>query len=307
MKLYTLQNHTQWFDKHVELLTQIFSVIPPEGIALPRLKELVGRHPTHLLGALTENGYLSRTRAEHVGVGQPAYVYSLNGDTLKNELAAVRERASAHTHTQVPCLTPTEARGRRKRMALHTEVLQSIPENGITEDDLNTLLCRQLGSSTLRTLLKWGYVTRARLGFDGRGSTKFLYFLAQGAQEAHASVLNAEVSTGAQYQVAHRQQQADKVRDGLLRRLYGITLITYNEMLLRQGNHCGICPKTEPGSGRKHWAVDHCHKTKTVRGLLCIKCNSAIGMLGDDAEGVLRAYRYLRPYNVSSTLIEEHY
>jgi Recombination endonuclease VII len=39
--------------------------------------------------------------------------------------------------------------------------------------------------------------------------------------------------------------------------------------------------------------LDHDHRTGAFRGWLCVKCNTAIGKLGDDIEGVLRAVGYL--------------
>lgn len=50
---------------------------------------------------------------------------------------------------------------------------------------------------------------------------------------------------------------------------------------------CRICRK------RKPLCVDHDHKTKNVRGLLCRSCNAAIGALGDSYEGLLNAANYL--------------
>jgi len=44
---------------------------------------------------------------------------------------------------------------------------------------------------------------------------------------------------------------------------------------------------------KKNLWVDHTHGTTNVRGWLCAKCNSGIGGLGDDLEGVLRAAIYL--------------
>ena len=46
----------------------------------------------------------------------------------------------------------------------------------------------------------------------------------------------------------------------------------------------------------KKLEIDHTHGTTNVRGWLCTKCNSGIGSLGDDLEGVLRAVTYLENY-----------
>jgi DNA-directed RNA polymerase subunit RPC12/RpoP len=61
-----------------------------------------------------------------------------------------------------------------------------------------------------------------------------------------------------------------KQRDSFLRKHYGITLEDYGRMLQAQGGVCAICgrpPKT------KSLNVDHDHRTKQVRGLLCVHCN----------------------------------
>ena len=39
---------------------------------------------------------------------------------------------------------------------------------------------------------------------------------------------------------------------------------------------------------------DHDHSTGLTRGVLCVKCNTALGVLGDNEEGLLRALDYLR-------------
>lgn len=49
---------------------------------------------------------------------------------------------------------------------------------------------------------------------------------------------------------------------------------------------CGKVPK-------KKFVLDHCHKTEEFRGWLCDHCNLAIGMLGDDVEGVEKALKYV--------------
>lgn len=82
-------------------------------------------------------------------------------------------------------------------------------------------------------------------------------------------------------------------RDAWLRCLrgFGITEEHYNEMFARQLGLCGICHKPENDI---KLAVDHDHVTKVVRGLLCKKCNMAIGLLGDDPQIVTNAALYLQ-------------
>ena len=63
---------------------------------------------------------------------------------------------------------------------------------------------------------------------------------------------------------------------------YGITVDEYFELLNLQNGRCAVCKKL-PDANKK-LSVDHCHTTGRVRGLLCYKCNTAAGMLGDDPE-----------------------
>lgn len=96
-----------------------------------------------------------------------------------------------------------------------------------------------------------------------------------------------------------RARATDVRRDGKLRNQYGLSLATYLELLKRQQNSCGCC-----GRGIKaRWAtinaseracVDHCHDTGVIRGLLCTNCNTGIGLLGDNLNGVKKALTYLK-------------
>lgn len=70
-----------------------------------------------------------------------------------------------------------------------------------------------------------------------------------------------------------------------LKRNYGITVEHYNNMFLEQKGKCKLCRIEQTGT--KRLAVDHCHATNKVRGLLCDKCNRAIGLL-QDSPGLLR-------------------
>ena len=78
---------------------------------------------------------------------------------------------------------------------------------------------------------------------------------------------------------------------------YGITLPQYMTILVRQDCVCAICGKPERSklNGKtKRLSVDHCHKTGKVRGLLCTRCNTAIGLLDDDPQRVKAVIDYLQ-------------
>ena len=77
------------------------------------------------------------------------------------------------------------------------------------------------------------------------------------------------------------------------KRIHGITPKLYAHMLDLQDNRCAICRVDELGSGKKSFCVDHDHKTMKVRGILCTKCNTMIGVALDDVEILRSAIAYL--------------
>jgi len=96
----------------------------------------------------------------------------------------------------------------------------------------------------------------------------------------------------------HYTQNREKVLANRRFRSYGLSKDEYNEMLVNQGGSCAICK-------RKEWvrasitdnvmalAVDHCHDSGNVRGLLCRACNLAIGYFEDNIESLDEAIKYL--------------
>lgn len=81
---------------------------------------------------------------------------------------------------------------------------------------------------------------------------------------------------------------------------YGVTVEEYGAMLDRQNRLCAICLGTQRQTKSKRGdlivpdlAVDHCHSSGKVRGLLCNRCNSVLGYFGDDLEKFRRAIEYL--------------
>lgn len=79
-------------------------------------------------------------------------------------------------------------------------------------------------------------------------------------------------------------------RSAYLKRTYGISDEDYHEMLEKQNGKCLICGSES--IDRKH-AVDHCHKTGKIRGLLCDSCNRGLGMFKDNPESLRKAASYV--------------
>ncbi len=88
----------------------------------------------------------------------------------------------------------------------------------------------------------------------------------------------------------------EKALDYNLRSAYGITIDQYADMLESQKFLCGICglsaKDAHPGRSVRLF-VDHDHKTKIVRGLLCDGCNRGLGGFKDDPELLKKAAEYL--------------
>jgi hypothetical protein len=64
-------------------------------------------------------------------------------------------------------------------------------------------------------------------------------------------------------------------------------------MLQEQDYKCAICGNEDEVEGRR-LAIDHCHDTGHVRGLLCGKCNRGLGLFYDDEELLQNAIKYLK-------------
>lgn len=73
---------------------------------------------------------------------------------------------------------------------------------------------------------------------------------------------------------------------------YGLTVEAYQQMVEQQGGVCKICGRP-PSDRWKRLHVDHDHSTGKVRGLLCHKCNTAMGNFNDDTDVMRLAIRYL--------------
>lgn len=109
-------------------------------------------------------------------------------------------------------------------------------------------------------------------------------------------VTNPSTSNAKEYQRKFREANPKYGRGTRLKKLYGVTLEWYEEQHKKQNGLCAICgqPETAIIHGTPiSLAVDHCHHTGKVRGLLCRACNNAIGALNHDVSLLSKAIDYL--------------
>ena len=98
-----------------------------------------------------------------------------------------------------------------------------------------------------------------------------------------------------------KRQSSDEyqlyIRKFRLKTQYGLSLEQYQAMLTSQDDCCAICKTTVPG-GRysKYFAVDHDHKTKKVRELLCGRCNTVLGHANDNQQLLQQMIEYLEKH-----------
>ena len=124
------------------------------------------------------------------------------------------------------------------------------------------------------------FLPLTKFSFDKKGKPKSRCKECNKERSKNYRLLNPE-----KYKVIHRKSQ--------FLRKYGITLDDYNSLLVKQNNGCAIC-KVLHLSLNKPLTVDHDHETGKVRGLLCNKCNMAIGLFNDNPEFLNTAINYLK-------------
>jgi hypothetical protein len=80
-------------------------------------------------------------------------------------------------------------------------------------------------------------------------------------------------------------------RKSYLKRKYALTIQEYDAMLAAQNGVCAICNRPRPENRTLH--VDHDHGSGEIRGLLCFRCNNALGDFEEQYELFQRAANYL--------------
>ena len=89
----------------------------------------------------------------------------------------------------------------------------------------------------------------------------------------------------------YRTDPTAQINSGL-KSQYGIMVWDWLTMILEQDHLCKICGSPLV-AGRGKIAIDHCHATGKVRGLLCHQCNIGLGAFRDSTETMQKAIEYL--------------
>lgn len=79
---------------------------------------------------------------------------------------------------------------------------------------------------------------------------------------------------------------------------YGISIETYNRMLIEQKGECKICK-----SKFRNLQIDHDHSTGKIRGLLCNPCNRILGMAKDSTLILASAIQYLSMHKIINLVL----
>ncbi len=89
------------------------------------------------------------------------------------------------------------------------------------------------------------------------------------------------------------EKNPEQRKSNYLRSTYGITVEDYNLLYAKQKGCCAGCNRHQ-SELNKSLGVDHCHTTGIVRGLLCNKCNLAVGYVNDSIQILENLIKYLR-------------
>lgn len=102
--------------------------------------------------------------------------------------------------------------------------------------------------------------------------------------------------TGEKRRERSKRSQRKHHRRYLLKYEHGMTVAEYDEMFVAQKGLCRACGGPPD---RKSLCVDHSHKTGEIRGLLCAKCNVALGYVEEDIVRLKGLIQYITGWKPS--------
>lgn len=180
---------------------------------------------------------------------------------------------------------------------------------GAKNDSRGYSYVKVFGFEITTSRLAWFYVTkewpRTRVQFKNRNPLDARFDNLTLSQGIHGEFDFTTREGRINYQRERRKATPKLEKARALRDSFGLSLEQYEEMHDRQNGKCAICgePEKQMRNGKlKLLAVDHCHSTNVIRGLLCTDCNTGIGKLKDSVEILQSAIRYLNQTGQSSPI-----
>lgn len=122
-------------------------------------------------------------------------------------------------------------------------------------------------------------------------------------RDAKNNARRAKYAEDEEYRERHKQSVREynaahpEVKQRQRIKKYGMTLDEKQSLLEAQNGVCAICGCAGESGRWKKLYIDHDHKTGKVRGMLCERCNFALGHFDDDISRLERAINYLKKAN----------
>ena len=190
------------------------------------------------------------------------------------------------------CQRPTEVRGYCKNhyvVALHRGDIKKVRADRPPPRD-GQVWCTSCSQYLPESEIRWDAV---RNRWDGScRSCKTLAY----KRHLDAPLREAKAAERRANHAAYMRKWAAKNRDvqriKVTLRTWGLTEAQYRALFDAQDHKCAVCG-AEARTG-KVLAIDHCHDSGRIRGLLCQDCNLGMGQFADDPNLLEAAVRYLR-------------
>ena len=97
-----------------------------------------------------------------------------------------------------------------------------------------------------------------------------------------------------EYRKIYNFNNKERQRINTIKHRYGITVEQYAQMWEDQDGKCKICGIALNTIPQKQIAIDHCHESNIIRGILCRNCNAGLGFFRDNITVLKKAIKYLK-------------
>ena len=106
------------------------------------------------------------------------------------------------------------------------------------------------------------------------------------SQRTTAKYCSSKCSRQSNY---HKTKKKVLSKEYQLQKRYGISIGQFESLVENQKGLCAICTENMVKP-----YVDHCHTEGHVRGLLCMKCNAALGLLKENVNSMCNMICYIK-------------